>query len=116
MAGRPRLIQPPCRRTWCHTTHHVLPLLWLLLRLLLLLCVYCRLIMSNIFTYGWKAKVDPASMQAALRGLSSPDDAITWAAVLGCMGFYLAALGIERLGVVLLRREARVRGWCLSCG
>lgn len=44
------------------------------------------------------------------RGRGSPDDAVTWVAVLGCMGFYLAALGIERLGVVLLQREARVSG------
>jgi hypothetical protein len=72
--------------------------------------------MSNIFTYGWKVKVDPASMQAALRGLSSPDDAITWAAVLACMAFYAAALLIERLGLVLLQREARVRRtWLLFC-
>jgi cytochrome b561 len=66
--------------------------------------------MSNIFTYGWKVKVDPASMQAALRGMSSPDDAVTWAAVLGCMAFYMAALAIERLGWALLRRETKVRG------
>jgi hypothetical protein len=65
--------------------------------------------MSNIFTYGWKVKVDPASMQAALRGMSSPDDAITWGAVLGCMMFYVAALTIEQLGVALLHREAKVR-------
>jgi hypothetical protein len=71
---------------------------------------FCRLIMSNIFTYGWKVKVDPASMQAALRGISSPDDAITWGAVLGCMMFYVAALTIERLGVALLGREAKVKG------
>jgi hypothetical protein len=74
--------------------------------------------MSNIFTYGWKVKVDPASMQAALRGLSSPDDAITWAAVLGCMAFYVAALLIEQLGLALLGREVKVRqcgGLCWVC-
>jgi uncharacterized MnhB-related membrane protein len=46
--------------------------------------------------------------------MSSPDDAVTWAAVLGCMAFYVAALAIERLGVALLHREAKVKGQVLS--
>jgi hypothetical protein len=66
MAGRPRWTQPPCKHRATKLEHTAVAMLLHYFVHVVSLHTPCRLIMSNIFTYGWKVKVDPSPMQAAL--------------------------------------------------
>eukprot|EP00879_Flechtneria_rotunda_P001155 GHRR01001301.1.p1 GENE.GHRR01001301.1~~GHRR01001301.1.p1 ORF type:complete len:734 (+),score=273.16 GHRR01001301.1:306-2204(+) len=79
------------------------------LGMVVLLATNIRLVMSNIFMYGLRLNLNPASWVAAVFAVASGDNLKTWLAIPGCILFSGAALMVEVLGWWLLQQERKLR-------